>query len=181
MDWAYASYVLLGCATLAPWNALITAADYWEARYPVSQRLGRRAERTLVCSAPHTADQTARHDAQDGPALLAEAWHSLVLAPFASGLSAPLLTSSPPPLPLQGKHTDRLATISYLPVNLVVIAAMVRCHAVVRPRLRIMSGLLGYTLAISAVPLVSPSCRFPAGSRAAAARRHAEFSEFSMN
>jgi hypothetical protein len=50
MDWAYASYVLLGCATLAPWNALITAADYWEARYTVSQRLGQRVGRTLVCA-----------------------------------------------------------------------------------------------------------------------------------
>ena len=45
-------------------------------------------------------------------------------------------------------------TISYLPVNLVVIAAMVHCHAAVRPRLRILGGLLGFTLSISAVPLV---------------------------
>lgn len=56
--------------------------------------------------------------------------------------------------PVQGKHTDRLLTVSYLPVNLVVIAAMVRWHARVRPRLRILGGLAGFTLAISAVPLV---------------------------
>lgn len=54
----------------------------------------------------------------------------------------------------QGKHTDRLLTVSYLPVNLIVIAAMVRWHAHVRPRLRILGGLAGFTLAISAVPLV---------------------------
>ena len=45
-------------------------------------------------------------------------------------------------------------TISYLPVNLVVIAAMVHLHLRVRPRLRILCGLLGFTLSISAVPLV---------------------------
>ena len=55
----------------------------------------------------------------------------------------------------QGKHTDRLLTISYLPVNLAVIATMVHMHSRVRPRLRIVGGLLGFTLAISAVPLVS--------------------------
>lgn len=58
---------------------------------------------------------------------------------------------------MQGKHTDRLLTVSYLPINLVVIAAMVRWHASVRPRLRILGGLGGFTLAISAVPLVRPS------------------------
>ena len=56
--------------------------------------------------------------------------------------------------PLQGRHVDRLMTISYLPVNLVVIAAMVHFHLRVRPRLRILGGLLGFTLSISAVPLV---------------------------
>lgn len=55
---------------------------------------------------------------------------------------------------MQGKHTDRLMTISYLPVNLVVIAALVRWHAHVHTRLRILSGLAGFTLAVSAVPLV---------------------------
>lgn len=29
-------YLLLGCGTLTPWNSLIGAADYWEARFPVS-------------------------------------------------------------------------------------------------------------------------------------------------
>jgi hypothetical protein len=36
VDAAYLCYVLLGAGTLFPWNALITAADHWEARYPVS-------------------------------------------------------------------------------------------------------------------------------------------------
>ena len=47
-DAAYLCYLLLGAGTLIPWNALITAADYWEARYPVSvagQRLPPPANR----------------------------------------------------------------------------------------------------------------------------------------
>lgn len=45
--------------------------------------------------------------------------------------------------------------MAYLPVNLVVIAAMVHWHArVLRPWLRVMAGLVGFTLAIAAVPLV---------------------------
>ncbi|KAL4428588.1 hypothetical protein ABPG77_008900 [Micractinium sp. CCAP 211/92] len=87
LDAPYLGYLLLGLGTLLPWNALITAADYWEARYP-------------------------------------------------------------------GKHTDRLLTVAYLPVNLVVIAAMVHWHARLRPALRISAGLVGFTLAIAAVPLL---------------------------
>lgn len=33
---AAACYFLLGSGILAPWNALITAADYYESIYPVS-------------------------------------------------------------------------------------------------------------------------------------------------
>ena len=65
-----------------------------------------------------------------------------------------LLTLGPPP-PLQGQHTDRLLTICYLPVNLAVIAALVHWHDALRPRLRILGGLLGFTLAMSLIPLVS--------------------------
>lgn len=35
MDAAYACFLLLGMGALLPWNALITAADYWESRWPV--------------------------------------------------------------------------------------------------------------------------------------------------
>ncbi|KAL4434383.1 hypothetical protein ABPG75_000824 [Micractinium tetrahymenae] len=87
LDAPYLCFLLLGCGTLFPWNALITAANYWEARYP-------------------------------------------------------------------GKHTDRLLTVAYLPINLVVIAAMVHWHARMRPVLRIVTGLVGFTLAIAAVPLL---------------------------
>ena len=33
---AFLAFLLLGTATLFPWNALITAADYWEMRFPAS-------------------------------------------------------------------------------------------------------------------------------------------------
>lgn len=35
-DKQYLCYLLLGVGTLAPWNAFITAADYYALRYPVS-------------------------------------------------------------------------------------------------------------------------------------------------
>ena len=34
MDSAYLCYWLLGCGTLFPWNAFITAADYYNSRFP---------------------------------------------------------------------------------------------------------------------------------------------------
>lgn len=36
---AYAGYLLLGVGVLAPWNAIITAADYWQATYSHADRL----------------------------------------------------------------------------------------------------------------------------------------------
>lgn len=36
VDPAYWCFQLLGAGTLLPWNVLITAADWWEARFPVS-------------------------------------------------------------------------------------------------------------------------------------------------
>ena len=32
---AFLAYFHLGCATLFPWSALITAADFWESQFPV--------------------------------------------------------------------------------------------------------------------------------------------------
>lgn len=40
MDAAYACFLLLGTGALLPWNCLITAADYWESRFPVRWLLG---------------------------------------------------------------------------------------------------------------------------------------------
>jgi equilibrative nucleoside transporter 1/2/3 len=40
---AYACYFLIGACLLAPWNALITAADYWQAIFP-----GRHVDRALT-------------------------------------------------------------------------------------------------------------------------------------
>lgn len=52
MDAAYVCFLLLGMGALLPWNALITAVDYWELRFPVSgcgRCLGAfsRAQRTV--------------------------------------------------------------------------------------------------------------------------------------
>ncbi|GBF98604.1 hypothetical protein Rsub_10793 [Raphidocelis subcapitata] len=45
---AYACYFLLGAGVLAPWNALLMAADYWAAVFP-----GRHVDRTFtVCYLP---------------------------------------------------------------------------------------------------------------------------------
>lgn len=59
---------------------------------------------------------------------------------------------------LQGRHADRLFTVSYLPVNFLVLLAVIRHHTCLRPSVRIVGGFLGFTLAVSAVPLVSPAC-----------------------
>jgi equilibrative nucleoside transporter 1/2/3 len=56
-----------------------------------------------------------------------------------------------------GRHTDRLLTVSYLPVNLATVSAMVCLHGAVRPRLRIQAGLSGFTLALAAVTLMNHS------------------------
>lgn len=137
-DPAYWCFVLLGAGTLFPWNAVITAADYWEARYPVSS----------IPSIPLLSLRASQHFIRRGNAI---------------GHAACPMDQPPCALPLpQGKHTDRLLTVSYLPANLVVIAAMVHYHAHMRPRLRIMGGLLGFTLAVSAVPLVSRTAQYTA-------------------
>lgn len=36
LDPLYWAFVLLGAGTLFPWNGWLQAADYWEARFPVS-------------------------------------------------------------------------------------------------------------------------------------------------
>lgn len=42
MDAAYLCFLLLGTGALLPWNALITAADFWEAEFPVGGGLSGR-------------------------------------------------------------------------------------------------------------------------------------------
>lgn len=46
---AAASYFLLGSGILAPWNALITAADYYETLYPVRTTCCLLCGSCLVC------------------------------------------------------------------------------------------------------------------------------------
>lgn len=83
---AYACYFLLGSGVLAPWNAFITAADYYELVYP-------------------------------------------------------------------GRHVDRLLTVAYLPVCLLVLGVMVKFNrAAVRQR--ILTSFAGFFLIMLVVPLV---------------------------
>lgn len=63
--------------------------------------------------------------------------------------------------PYRGRHADRLFTICYLPINLLVLLAIVRHHSHVRPVLRIVGGFVGFTVAVSAVPLVRRAPRCP--------------------
>ena len=87
MDAVHLCYIFLGAGTLFPWNAFITAADYYAERYPD--------------------------------------W-----------------------------HLDRLITVSYLPTNLAVLAALIHHHHRVRPSLRILGGLSAFVVAVSLMPLV---------------------------
>lgn len=87
MDIAYWCMLLLGCGTLFPWNAFITAADYYNERFPAT-------------------------------------------------------------------HVDRLVTVTYLPINFIVLAFLVRHHVHVRPKLRIIGGFVIFSVAVLAMPLV---------------------------
>ncbi len=79
-------------------------------------------------------------------------------------MQPPLATSQhPAPTLLQGQHTDRLLTATYLPANLAVVSAMTALHGAVRPRLRVVSGLLGFALALAAVTQVG-TCAARMGS-----------------
>lgn len=120
-DAAFLAFLLLGTATLFPWNALITAADYWEAIFPASPAV-------YYAELPSTG-------ARPSVCCWLLSMHTVLLFLY-----------------LQGKHIDRLFTITYLPINLVMLAAMIRWHAAVRPRLRIVGGLSGFTLASKCCP-----------------------------
>ena len=54
-----------------------------------------------------------------------------------------------------GYQVDRLFTIFYLPVNLIVLAFFIHIHDHVKQRLRIVAGLVAFTAAVLAMPLVS--------------------------
>jgi hypothetical protein len=167
-DPAYWCFQLLGAGTLFPWNVLITAADWWEARFPV--RAGPCVaplcfDARFIMSSNATCHYKAcgRQTAPTSAPLYVPLFLPALPGKRGSVAGKPLalipttsctLPPHPPSSPIQGKHTDRLLTVCYLPVNLVVIAAMVHWNGRVRPRLRVIAGLLGFTFALLAVTLV---------------------------
>ncbi|KAF6258945.1 nucleoside transporter-domain-containing protein [Scenedesmus sp. NREL 46B-D3] len=86
---AYACYFLLGSGILAPWNAFITAADYFEAVFP-------------------------------------------------------------------GRHMDRLFTVAYLPVCLLMLGLLIKFNSL-PGRPRILFSFAGFVLIMLAVPLIDLS------------------------
>ena len=123
----YTIYVLLGSGLLFPWNAFITAADYFESEFPVSSTLG--------CST----------------SLLAG------------------LVQSAEPCCTQGRHTDRLITVCYLPITLVMLLVMIHYNHCTNIALRISGGMAGFCLSMIAVPLVSMSSYYAQGTCSACA------------
>lgn len=118
----YTIYVLLGSGLLFPWNAFITAADYFESEFTVSLALG---------------------------------WHKACSAIAHTFLL--LVLQSAERCCMQGRHTDRLITVCYLPVTLVMLLVMIHYNHRTNIALRISGGMAGFCLSMIAVPLVSRS------------------------
>eukprot|EP00884_Botryococcus_braunii_P001422 jgi/Botrbrau1/11280/Bobra.0038s0046.1 len=85
-NFLYRVFFLLGCGTLFPYNAFITAADYFDSLYP-------------------------------------------------------------------GRHTDRLITVSYLPIMLLALTAIVLNRRRPPRRVVIVAGLSGFLISMSIIPL----------------------------
>lgn len=154
MDAAYGCFLFLGCGALLPWNALLTGEGRchttrtlfflpsWQAARPTSLPclpIRPCSRRLLGGPVPGELACAARLRQRRGRTLS---------CPF-------LLTGCTRCRRLQGRHTDRLLTVAYLPANLAVVAAMVALHGALRPRLRGVVGLLGFSLALLAVTWVS--------------------------
>ena len=56
---------------------------------------------------------------------------------------------------LQGRHTDRLITVCYLPVTLVMLLVMIHYNNRTNIALRIVGGMAGFCISMIAVPVVS--------------------------
>ena len=56
---------------------------------------------------------------------------------------------------LQGRHTDRLITVCYLPVTLVMLLVMIHYNHHTNLKVRVLLGMAGFVCAMVAVPLVS--------------------------
>ena len=57
---------------------------------------------------------------------------------------------------MQGQHADRLFTVAYLPVQLMVLAAMIHYDTHLPTRPRIIAGFISFAGIMLFVPLVSP-------------------------
>lgn len=58
---------------------------------------------------------------------------------------------------MQGRHTDRLITVCYLPVTLVMLLVMIHFNHHTNLTLRILLGMAGFCCSMIAVPVVSLS------------------------
>ena len=142
----YAIYVTLGAGLLFPWNAFITAADYFELEFPVS-RIG--VIEFLVCIAQLLI--VADH-------YIASHYFNKRFHRFRAALFKRFETTSISCLPhLQGQHTDRLITVCYLPVTLAMLLLMIHYNDRTNIALRIVGGMAGFCISMIAVPVVS-SC-----------------------
>lgn len=56
---------------------------------------------------------------------------------------------------LQGRHTDRLITVCYLPVTLMMMLVMIHYNHRTNIALRIVGGMAGFCISMIAVPVVS--------------------------
>lgn len=113
----HCSYFLLGIGTLMPWNAFITAVDYWQNIFPVSEMVVLFSLSLVV---------TTRHH-----------WYAYIVTFF-----------------MQGQHVDRLITVSYLPLNLIVLALFVSYHNAGHAGIRILGGFCAFALAMLLMPTV---------------------------
>ena len=105
-----------------PWNAFITAADYYQLVFPVS-----------MCAFLHFA----------------------ILQPSGFVMSTSFYVTFGYSMMMQGYHVDRLVTISYLPLNFLVLALFVSFHNARHANIRILSGFVIFSLAMILVPTVS--------------------------
>lgn len=58
---------------------------------------------------------------------------------------------------VQGRHTDRLITVCYLPVTLAMLLLMIHYNDRTNIALRIVGGMAGFCVSMIAVPVVSKS------------------------
>lgn len=71
---------------------------------------------------------------------------------------------------LQGKHVDRLITVCYLPLNLMVLTLLIPLHNSGHSVTRVLSGFIVFALSMLIVPIVRLSNSFDASALNTCAR-----------